>query len=594
MKLTKMTKGSSINSRRITTQELIYRYVFGDRVPKQFTPGLFYNEGDLCYTIDETGATHLYLCTMAGFYDTLLMRGWIIATLRTDVQDILNKALGIEDYSHKVIFDIEIYKGIDIVKDKITAVLPTTPDPGCNVSIYADGMYFSEDLGDYTLENRTITFNKPVLDSNTVTVYIKKPKNHNAKLFLYYDVAPSNMDIATLTFDISGIENKFSTVCNLYYKGVLISGTKYDYTVDDVNEKIVLHMKDHISVEAKMEDFVLSTVSSRNPYLVIERTNTDYEIIDQVMRYRLEMEKRIDYEWSDMIFRNGYNIPSDKVCINGNIASIKDKDYYGIVSDIITIVDDTYYYIDVVNPSHEIVTEKNERIIPVPILNMTDDIDVLIFKSSGLHVSESRYFTDDGFIYLYPHDNSIAEGDRIVVQPMNYDKEVTIRHHITDVKDDMSIRIDKYINNNVELQLMVFHIDGRYIGRDSYTINDNTITFKLGVVNPEDMVEIVYNYYEKDYTHTVMKTYTTTITNNNVIQVKDFDYRPDMDTIILFDNTTGLYINPNNFIISENGIITVKAGSGIVAGSSVDVVIVRNLDFIIYTEAVDVVRNNLV
>ena len=116
------------------------------------------------------------------------MRGWIIATLRTDVQDILNKALGIEDYSHKVIFDIEIYKGIDIVKDKITAVLPTTPDPGCNVSIYADGMYFSEDLGDYTLENRTITFNKPVLDSNTITVYIKKPKNHNAKLFLYYDV----------------------------------------------------------------------------------------------------------------------------------------------------------------------------------------------------------------------------------------------------------------------------------------------------------------------------------------------------------------------------------------------------------------------
>ena len=595
MKLTKIRQGSSANSRRVTTQEILYRYIFGDRIPKQFTPGLFYNEGDLCYTIDERGASTLYLCTMAGFYDTLQIRGWIIATLRTDVLDILNQALGVEDYSHKVVYDVEIYKGMDIVTSKTTALLPKTPDPCCCIAIYADGKYLSGDLGDYTITGRDIKFNKVILDCNTITVYIKKPKNHNAKLFLYYDVAPSNMDVATLTFDISGIESKFSTVCNLYYRGVLVPGSEYDFTVDDENDKIILRMKNHISVAAHMEDFVLSTVSSRNPYLVIERTSTNYEVTDKVSAYRIEMKNRIDYEWSDTVFINGFNIPSDKVCINGNIASIKDTEYYGEIGDTFTIIDDTYYYIDAINPSHEIVAEKNERVIPIPVLNMNDDIDILLFKSSGLHVSESRYFTSDGYIYLYPHDTSIVEGDRLVVQPMNYDKEVTIRHHITVVDDNLSINVNRFVNNNVDIQLMIFQLDGRYIGRNCYTVSDdNIITFKEGIVNPNDTLEIVYNYYEKDYTHTVMKIYTAMLPENNVIRIKDVDYIPEMDTVILFNNTNGLYINPDNYIISENGVITIKSGFGILSGSSVDVVVIRNLNYIIYTESVDTVRDNLV
>ena len=91
-----------------------------------------------------------------------------------------------------------------------------------------------------------------------------------------------------------------------------------------------------------------------------------------------------------------------------------------------------------------------------------------------------------------------------------------------------------------------------------------------------------------------MKIYTAMLPENNVIRIKDVDYIPEMDTVILFNNTNGLYINPDNYIISENGVITIKSGFGILSGSSVDVVVIRNLNYIIYTESVDIVRDNLV
>ena len=595
MKLTKIKQGGSSESRRATLQELAFKYIFGERVPVLFTPGSFYHEGDICYSTDDRGIITLYLCTMSGFYDTLKVRGWIIATLRTDIQDILNKALSIDDYSHKVVYDTNVFIGKDIMINKTTAVLPTTPEPCCCIAVYADGKYLSQDLGDYTITDKTIKFNKVIVDCNTVTVYIKKPKNHNAKLFLYYDVTPSDMTTTTLTFDISGIESKFFTVCNLYYKGALISGSNYDVIVDNENEKIKIEMNTHLSVGANMEDFVLSTISSRNPYLVVERHATDYIVDDEVSSYRIEMENRINYEWTDTVFINGLNIPSNKVSINGNIASIKDERYYGEFGDTFTIVDDTYYYIDVPSiVSHEIVTEKNERTIPIPILNMDAYTDILLFKSSGVHISESRYFVDDGYIHLYPHDNSIAEGDRLVVQPMNYDKEVTIRHHITTVNNDLTVDVSQYINHDTPIDLLLFQLDGRYIGKNYYTVNNNVVKFKDGIVNPGDLIEAVYNYYEKEYTHTVTMSYSTNTSDNNIIRLRNIDYNTDKDTILLFNNTNGLFINPDNYTISDTGIITIKSGSGVLAGSSVDVIIVRDLKYIIYTESVDTVRNNLV
>ena len=324
---------------------------------------------------------------------------------------------------------------------------------------------------------------------------------------------------------------------------------------------------------------------SRSHAINMKLTNMDISVGEDVNKYRNDLGNMLNLEDDNfLLYKNKLRIPTVKGYVHEGVLSITDDEYYAEVGENFTL---SYLELSVIleevsrNYDTMEIVPTDRTIFPIPILNYDNSIhDVLVFKTSGIHVSRSRYYTKDGYIMYYEHDDSLASGETLMVQMFNEDQAVNIISRIVTFGGNLEVKIPLDSFDKTNMSFILFDSAGQYIPSTKYKIDEkNNLVFRSGY-QPEigTKLEFIFNVYTSTYTNTVTKLDTITLKNDNEFELPLKSYDDKWYTCVLFNNRTGCYIDKSKYTISEDRILRIIDGTGVVAGDSVDLYTVRTFE----------------
>lgn len=597
MRLVKIRDGRSSMDRTATYQELISNYVFPNGKPSKFIPGNYYTVGDFVYVVDDNNYATIYECISSGTSDTVSSANWRVVTLENDIRKIVEEYLGIVTKSAYVVDFTHTGYSEDDIKVVIndgthTIKLPDDYNFDDHITLFINGLYKSKDLGDYSIVKIDGKYYIQLAsgedwNNSTVALNIDKPANHNAKLFGYVDTLPSTIVDTTIYFSLDHSIMDHSSTFELYHDGILVPDNMYNVVRLEEDGLLLLEISDsygRVVTDEMIDAFVLSITTSRSASIKINRDVYHIDIDEDFECYRVELDDSITDTENIKVYIDHELLPYNSVYIADGVLSITRLENYGTIGKTMHIINDVYdvEMLTVKANSESIIVESGETAIPIPIINYDESVhDILVFKESGIYVSRSRYYVKDGYAMFYPHDDSLIEGETLYFQIFNEDESVSIRSKLIEYTDttNSSINIPTSFNDVYETFLL-FKSNGLYIPETSYRISSDRskILFNEGTdIGEGDILEFVFNQYLGGGTNTITKISNSAAISDNTIQLPINNYNSSRYKIMLFNNTTGAYIDSSRYSISDKFVLTVEDGTGISQGDNLDIYFVVNL-----------------
>lgn len=591
MKIRKLYSGANAK-RTATSGELLSQYVFSNGLPIKFKPKL-YMRGDYAYIVEPSGMITIYQCLKSGEYDKVDLYNWRVADLETLIQDCIDRAFGNQSLDYRVDFDYNVYKTGELETSIKRIMLPIGIDEYTKFWLFLDGSYVSLDLEEYKIiKDKCISYIETDREFADFVLYTIKPKNQNSRIISFNDMRPSSVTeeegIIHVYIPAEVLGDNYAML--LYVNGKYVSEFTSEY--DEETDTIILLLDPEAEITTVSKyDYTIATIVSRSEYIKIYSFSQNAMIISNIDRYRMELPCPQTDGLLPLIFDNGKPIPNDVLSIRDTVISVMDEAYYANIGDVI----DASHMIFVVEKdapteNASIVVNEFERHIPIPIINYNDaKTDVLVFRNTGTLLSNSRYYVHDGSIHLYEHETSVKGGETLQFQLFNKDESVAVRSTIFSVRADKTVIvptvIDEVLKNS---QFLLFRTDGTYISKEKYTVDGEILTFTEDTdISYGDKVEFVYNYYAEDITNTLTKVITTKVRVENQFILPFRTYQPDTDSVILFNGTTGLFINKDNYVVEKDGVVNITGGTTVSEGDVIDVYVLRNLKSSVYTDMVD-------
>lgn len=597
MKAIKIEDGYNSERRDVTGLELLLRYIFSSRYPKKFEPG-DYKIGDYVYVVNEDGSITIYECQKTGHYDRLDTRYWIAVDITTMIKNSVSEELMLMSTEEEfpILFQYSDYTTQDLTEygrnieettwdngsvsvPATTFRLPKTYTYDSHVDIFSEGKYISSNDYDIVKKGHQywVKFHSVIREPE---ILIMTPKNHNAKLFGYVDipVVPVNGEVI-IPLGEHGINNAY--IYHLYTnKGLLC-----DYTnITSSDTDGILTIK---GIPESIPSVMVSFMYSRSKAIKMVMHTCIIPVKERVNQYRNDLGNTLNLEENNFwLYQDNERIPSTKGYVHEGVLSITDDEYYAeLGSTMVLRYLELSVDLNLATRNYDVmeVVPTDRTIFPIPILNFDNSVhDLIMFKASGIHVSRSRYYPRDGYVFYYEHDDSLSSGDTLMVQVFNEDSSVNICSRIITFEGNgnmtVPIPLDSFDKNM--MSFILFDSAGQYISQSRYRLDEkNNLVFRSGYA-PADgtKLEFIFNTYNSNYTNTVTRLDTVMLKTDNEFEIPLNSYDEDSYIIILFNNKTGCYIDKTNYTIGEDRIIRIHSGTGVPSGSSVDVYTIKTFD----------------
>ena len=592
MKLIKLHSGSNPN-RIASASELMSQYVLGGKTPQKFTSGKFYSEGELVYTIESTGVI-IYLCGKSDIYNEINPKYWSSVNIDTTIRNIVDDALvGVLPKTNNTIsFTYIAYTNENLEKSTKRIFLPDSLDLNLVHAsmLFLDGKYVSYDLGEYDIVyDNGMKYIDTSIDFDTFILYIVQTNNRNSRLVSFMDLRPTSITTEndTLSLYIPGdvIPNDYVTM--IYINGKYVSADKYTVSVDTTTDTLLFTFVNYNGeLPSKKDDITISVITSRSKHISISGLDISVQIRTETEKHRIDLPDGTEIYSYPLAFKDGLAFPYDKVVVSDDVLSIVNNKYYGEIGSTYSVlsfkfaIDDTYDL-----TSNTIAVDYNENNIPIPIINYGNSSDLMVFRKAGSLISRDKYYIDDGYMKLYDIDTGIISGDLLRFKLVNSDETISLRSKINKVSYDKTIDLPN--DKLTTYDILLFTVTGTYIGKQYYTVSNGVITLSNECnLNPDEMVEIVYNSYNREYTKSIVRIVSTSIISKNVFKVPINTFDKNRDIIMVFNGTTGLYIDSDKYTVSDDGTVTLNDGADLSTGDVIDVYISRCFSSYIYISSI--------
>lgn len=227
------------------------------------------------------------------------------------------------------------------------------------------------------------------------------------------------------------------------------------------------------------------------------------------------------------------------------------------------------------------------RNLTIPFMNYDPEYDdFLIFKSTGVLVSTSKWYLDNKEVLMYLHEDKLSSGDYIDFRLLDRDKTVRIDSLFLDV-DVANKSVDTGVDLSNTAFFLLFTVSGEYISGSKYTVDGSTIRFKTAEeydqpYEPHEgsRLELVVGVYKDEHCKTLYKMIQIEATDDGQREFyldEDADYNPASDNLLIF-RKDGMYIGERFYHTDETcGKIVIDKGSGIPLGSYIDILLIRNM-----------------
>ena len=196
---------------------------------------------------------------------------------------------------------------------------------------------------------------------------------------------------------------------------------------------------------------------------------------------------------------------------------------------------------------------------------------------------------------FYVHENPLSGGSYIDFKLLDRDDTVRVDNHFFDI-DVPNRKIDTGIDLSNTAFYLLFSISGEYISPTKYTVSGSVITFNQSSNANEQpyvpmfgsRVELIAGKYKKPYSQTLYKMIRIAANSNGqkeFVFEDNVEYNPSTDNLLIFKQN-GLYVGERFYHTdSSEGKIVFDNNSDIVAGSFIDVLLIRNLSVKVYPES---------
>lgn len=634
----KLVKLQSLSNRPVTNVELLTKYVFGDNFPTKFVNNKYYNAGDYVYNISKTGDLQLYYCTISGTYDIITDEGWIVSSVPSVIQDVVNNYItennnfytingnnssnssangynGSDLNINSKYFDVNTYIGnpdsyqyvtyenedVNIDVDQGTAQLPFKYDPNLHrIEVYVDGYRLFESNNEFSIDGKTITINSDKLTADSkVNINVFNKFDNGAKLIYHEEIRPSDVAIAdnqcTLTIPLSSKYIEKSLIFSIYYKNRYVTEEYYTYSYDYNIQayKVVINMQkcNFIETSATTTDFMSDFMISTSKEVCVVKHDILEPITTETEKFNIDL-KYTDFNKIQNIhncYDNGLLIPNTATTLYNEFVHITDSDY-AIKSNVFVIsyvlILFTSIYESDFDGTNDFVDELTipqafieNRKVPVPFIGYNrDNGDMLLFNNSGKYISSTNYYVDaNNMVNFYP-SMALTEGTKILFALMDNDYSIhnySRQLQLSEYDIDHGIKLPCLDFDQDAFDVMIFKSTGEYIPSIKYTLSDtNWLTFHADA-----------GVSASDKIDIVMMEYCASRTKS---LMRRFSIVPDIETsmqlpftfyqnddnVLVFSHD-GILINPENYTITKTGVLTFKNGITVTAKEPVDVFLFR-------------------
>lgn len=636
----RLIKLQELSTRPVTSMELVTKYMFGDKFPEKFTPSKYYYAGDYVYHVDNHNNASIYYCTTAGTYNTIDSSHWVPGKLpdviKYQVEKYIAEHGGIGGStepaeiteSKDVRRAVEYVKGLDqfsfktYTEDDLTHINNTITLPFIyneymyQVDVYVNRLKLSELDGDYTINWKTITLSQPLTDSDEFFINVLEKKNDGSRLIYRMEKHPSHMRmrdtsvVAWVPLDPMYIEK--SLVFDVYVNGKYISETNYTFQYDIVSEGyniiFTAPSQDMLSLDTSMVNIEF-TMSSSKEVLVIK--NDIYKSADNTMEsFNIDLTYT-DFKHIDSIYTcydNGMAIPNGSTVLYNNHVHISNPEYYMSTPHFVisykNLVFSSIYESDYDGSSEFYDTVKlpeqfiNNRRVPVPFIEYNkDNGDLLLFRDEGYYVSSPRYYIDNSNILtFYLEDESLVEGTKLSFRVLDNDYSIHAYTHQIMMSIDFyndGFKLPMLNFNQKHFSLFIFTREGMYISSDKYEIDENNwLKFKSNSnITPGMKIDLIMLEYCTARTNTITKRFVVKPGESFTFQLP-WSYDLNDDNVVIL-TSTGRYIDPSKYIISNTGVVTIKSGTTIGQNEVLDIYLFRRLSDSVLISTVDHILSNI-
>lgn len=383
----------------------------------------------------------------------------------------------------------------------------------------------------------------------------------------------------------------------LYVNRVFVSN--YERYMDETG-KLYIKLLDEEYIDYDNNEFLFHIYYSISQGIGLTKTSDEHIVVDDKDAFRIFLTREFINKYQWLRLHNTYrNIPPEVSVGSKSTANISDPNYYLSFGETLKSDVFTMFFQDIKRLNGSMKDGCNSESYPVmevtrnlnvPFANYNaDNDDFLIFKTGGVLLNSSKWYLNGNQVNLYIHENPMSRGDYVDFRLLDRDNNIRVYNKfITATEEDQDIIIlDDDLDDKKITFFMIFTMSGEFISTSKYSRLGNKIIFDKGARQAVEIhigtrFEIVYGEYTGEFCKTLYHSIRIPSTSDNqkeFIIDEEVDFNMDTNNLLIF-REDGMYVGEKFYHIDrESNKIIIDKGTGVINGSHIDVIVIRNLSF---------------